>query len=156
MKDYQCLKGMIEDSKSKLMTAYDKGYKKGQEDNADWVSERANDIGQAWYNKGVRDLYSAIVRIVSHTEKGLKYTELKEIFGISSTSEIIDSYEKEPQLLIENIKEYEERKKQEEEKPATYCGFIDMMCPYKIPCVSCDVQKAHKAATAKAKENDNA
>ena len=152
MKDYQCLNGMIEDSKSKLITAYDKGYKQGQNDNADWVSKKTSEIGKEWYNKGVKDMFDALTKLTYDTRNGgYSGDEIEEIFGTTYEPEILKKFADNPLLLIENIKAYEDRKKQEE-KPDTYCGFINMMCPYKIPCVSCDVQKAHKAATAKAKE----
>ena len=150
MKEYQCLDGMIANGESMLKTAYDKGYNQGTKD-----ANTANTVKilDASYNKGMKDMYDVFHKLLaSYGDGGMMLDDVEAIFGTDDIPEICERFKDDPKLLIENIKEYEERKKQEEEKTDTYCGFINMMCPYKIPCVSCDVQKAHKAATAKAKE----
>lgn len=150
MKDYQCLNGMIEDSKSKLMTAYDKGYKQGQKDNADWVSEKTNDIGQAWYNKGVKDMFDALTKLAYDTHRGgYSGNEIEEIFGTTYEPEILEKFKDNPVLLIENIKEYEERKKQSK---IANCSIIGDECIYQNNPDYCNICIKLKEALIKAKE----
>ena len=155
MKDYQCLKGMIEDSKSKLITAYDKGYKKALEDDADSVRNSRSVLEEKAYERGVKDMFDAISKMLCAVDDG-GYTakELDDIFGECITANILPRFSDNPLLLIENIKEYEENKKKQESD--IHCHYLNRTCPYDIPCFTCDVCKAFKAAMEKTKENDNA
>ena len=153
MREYNCLDGMIANGESMLKTAYDKGYNQGTKD-----ANTANTVKilDASYNKGMKDMFDAAYKILFTSDTGcLPVDDMREIFGTTSYTSIFNTHRDNPLLLIENIEEYEERKKHEEEKTDVYCGFINIICPYKLPCENCNVQKVYTEATAKAKEIKN-
>lgn len=155
MKDYQCLKGMIEDSKNKLITAYDKGYKQALKDDADSVRNSRSVLEETAYERGAKDMFDALAKLAYDTRNGgYSGDEIEEIFGTTYEPEILKKFADNPLMLIENIKEYEESKTTQESN--IHCHYLNRTCPYDIPCFSCDVCKAFKAAMEKAKENDNA
>ena len=155
MRDYRCLDGMIANSETMMKTAYEKGYKQGQQDNADLVSNRTKDIGQAWYNKGIKDMFDAIYKIVAlKVDGGMSLDDIEEIFGTESSEDIVRNFKDNPKGIIENIREYKASK---EKKPVetSYCSYIQTSCPYNVMCESCDVYKSFWAARKKVKEKDN-
>lgn len=146
MKDYNCLKGMIGNAESMLKTAYDRGYEQGQQDNADCVSEKT-------YERGVRDMFDAFYKILAHPKNGgIELSETIEILGTGVYQEICEMFKDNPALLIENIREYENKKKSE--NVTKYCSFMNDTCPYTCHCDICAVANVIMDAR-KAKENVN-
>ena len=151
MREYNCLDGMIANGESMLKTAYDKGYNQGTKD-----ANTANTVKilDASYKKGVEDMFDAVYKILFTSDTGcLPVDDMREIFGTTSYTSIFNTHHDNPLLLIENIKEYEERKKSEKE--TKICGFMNDLCPYMFPCDACKVAKVVTDAKRDAKEVKN-
>ena len=153
MRDYRCLDGMIANSEYMMKTAYEKGYKQGQQDNADCVSEKARE----WYKNGASDMLDAVAKLVcAVNDGGYSGDEIEEIFGTPYEPEILKKFSDDPLLLIENIREYEDNKPNKTNKPTIRCVSLTYRyCLHNMNCESCDIGKAIKDAVDKAKENDN-
>ena len=139
---------MIANGESMLKTAYDKGYNQGTKD-----ANTANTVKilDASYNKGMKDMYDVFHKLLaSYGDGGMMLDDVESIFGTDDIPEICERFKDDPKLLIENIKEYEERKKPEKE--TKICGFMNDLCPYMFPCESCAVAKVVTDAKRDAKE----
>ena len=99
MKDYSVLNGMIENQKSELRTAYDKGYNQCVKDfNLILEARKKEEEG---YNRGVNDLWESVCKFMD-----ADIVSDKEIWGCTN-------WEKFAQLspfeVIERLKEYNQK-----------------------------------------------
>lgn len=96
MKDYSVLNGMIENQKSELRTAYDKGYNQGVKDfNLILEARKKEEEG---YNRGVNDLWESVCKFMD-----ADITSDKEIWGCTSWEKFAQLS---PSEVIERLKEY--------------------------------------------------
>ena len=113
MRDYSVLNGMIENQKSELRTAYDKGYNQSVKDfDLILATSKKEEEG---YNRGVNDLWESVCKFMD-----ADITSDKEIWGCIS-------WEKFAQLspfeIIERLKEYN---KKHYDLPETMRGEINI------------------------------
>ena len=101
MKDYSVLNGMIENQKSELRTAYDKGYNHGVRD-FDLILVTSKKEEES-YNRGVNDLWESVCKFMD-----ADIVSDKEIWGCTSWEKFAQLS---PSEVIERLKEY--NKKQE-------------------------------------------
>ena len=99
MRDYSVLNGMIENQKSELRTAYDKGYNQGVKD-IDFqlaISKRQDEA----YKQGLHDAWACCKRFLNSDDK-----VCDKIFGVSGWADFLDQS---PSEAIEKFKEYDEK-----------------------------------------------
>lgn len=99
MKDYSVLNGMIENQKSELRTAYDKGYNQGVKD-TDFqlaISKRQDEA----YKQGLHDAWECVKRFLN-TDGNI----CDKIFGFFTWK---DFTQLSPYEAIEKFKEYDEK-----------------------------------------------
>ena len=99
MKDYSVLNGMIENQKSELRTAYDKGYNHGVRDfDLILATSKKEEEG---YNRGLEDAWACCKRFLNSDDK-----VCDKIFGVSGWADFLDQS---PSDAIEKFKEYDEK-----------------------------------------------
>lgn len=99
MKDYSVLNGMIENQKSELRTAYDKGYNQGVKDfDLILATSKKEEEG---YNRGLEDAWACCKRFLNSDDK-----VCDKIFGISGWADFLDQS---PSDAIEKFKEYDSK-----------------------------------------------
>lgn len=99
MKDYSVLNGMIENQKSELRTAYDKGYNQGVEDfDLILATSKKEEEG---YKRGLEDAWECCKRF-SESDSG----KCNTIWGYSAWDDFL---EQSPSEAIEKVKEYDEK-----------------------------------------------
>lgn len=99
------ISGILRNAEENTKAAYLRGYKNGLND------------GNDAYNDGLNDAEKAIKRIVNEPSRGGLYAnEMQEIFGTKGTFVIFLKYS--ISEIIEKIREYDERKQQEESAKA--------------------------------------
>ena len=99
MRDYSVLNGMIENQKSELRTAYDKGYNQGVKD-TDFqlaISKRQDEA----YKQGLHDAWECCKRFWQSDEN-----TCRDIFNIICWEDFFDLS---PSEAIEKFKEYDEK-----------------------------------------------
>lgn len=100
MKDYSVLNGMIENQKSELRTAYDKGYNQGVKDfDLILATSKKEEEG---YNRGLELAWSCAKRIIS-----MHLSEQEKIFNMQDERAIMDAHSAEEAIDI--IKRYDEK-----------------------------------------------
>lgn len=112
MKDYSVLNGMIENQKSELRTAYDKGYDQGyvegqkhdleHTENIVRSHEKCKSVLEAEYERGLNDAWMCAKKIISKNGEGYNATDL-EVFGVD------DGFELSALEAVERLKEYEKK-----------------------------------------------
>lgn len=85
--------------------AYERGFKAGKESEAIAIQD-------GYYQRGLDDAWEAARKIMCNG--GLKLSELSQIFGMTSFTDIFHSFS--GSEAIEKIRQYEEQKKSEEEE----------------------------------------
>lgn len=110
----------LEDLEAQALTciaaAYNKGYKSGLNDGNINDGTFAAKVKEA-YDNGLNDAEKAVKRVLNEPSKGGLYAnEMQEIFGTKGTFTIFLTYSMSE--IIEKIREYDERKQQEELKKA--------------------------------------
>ncbi len=99
MKDYSVLNGMIENQKSELRTAYDKGYNQAVKDiNMILETKKKEEEG---YNRGVNDLWESVCKFMD-----ADIVSDKEIWGCTSWEKFAQLS---PSEVIARLKEYDEK-----------------------------------------------
>lgn len=99
MIDYSVLNGMIENQKSELRTAYDKGYNQGVKDfDLILATSKKEEEG---YNRGVNDLWESVCKFMD-----ADITLDKEIWGCTRWD---DFAQLSPSEVIERLKEYNQK-----------------------------------------------
>ena len=99
MKDYSVLNGMIENQKSELRTAYDKGYNQGVKDfDLILATSKKEEEG---YNRGVNDLWESVCKFMD-----ADIVSDKEIWGCTSWEKFAQLS---PSEVIARLKEYDEK-----------------------------------------------
>ena len=99
MKDYSVLNGMIENQKSELRTAYDKGYNQCVKDfNLILEARKKEEEG---YNRGVNDLWESVCKFMD-----ADIVSDKEIWGCASWEKFAQLS---PSEVIERLKEYNKK-----------------------------------------------
>lgn len=100
MKDYSVLKGMIENQKSELRTAYDKGYNQCVKDfNLILEASKKEEEG---YNRGLESAWSCAKRIIS-----MPLSDQEKIFNMQDERAIMDAHSADEAIDI--IKRYDEK-----------------------------------------------
>ena len=99
MKDYSVLNGMIENQKSELRTAYDKGYNQGVRDTGFQlaISKRQDEA----YKQGLHDAWECCIRFWQSDEN-----TCRDIFNIICWEDFFDLS---PSEAIEKFKEYDKK-----------------------------------------------
>lgn len=99
MKDYSVLNGMIENQKSELRTAYDKGYNQGVKDfDLILATSKKEEEG---YKRGMEDAWACCKRFLNSDDK-----VCDKIFGVSGWADFLDQS---PSDAIEKFKEYDRK-----------------------------------------------
>lgn len=99
MRDYSVLNGMIENQKSELRTAYDKGYNQGVKDfDLILATSKKEEEG---YNRGLESAWACCKRFLNSDDK-----VCDKIFGVSGWADFLDQL---PSDAIEKFKEYDEK-----------------------------------------------
>lgn len=100
MKDYSVLNGMIENQKSELRTAYDKGYNQGVKDfDLILATSKKEEEG---YNRGLESAWSCAKRIMS-----MPLSDQEKIFNMQDERAIMDAHSAEE--AIDLLKRYDEK-----------------------------------------------
>lgn len=100
MKDYSVLNGMIENQKSELRTAYDKGYNQGVKDyDLIFATSKKEEEG---YNRGLESAWSCAKRIMS-----MPLSDQEKIFNMQDERAIMDAHSAEEAIDI--LKRYDEK-----------------------------------------------
>lgn len=104
MKDYSVLNGMIENQKSELRTAYDKGYNQGVKD-IDFqlaISKRQDEA----YKQGLHDAWECMKKIC----RIIPVDDFAKVFGDERVKNLCDIIMYiSPAEAIEKVKEYDEK-----------------------------------------------
>lgn len=100
MKDYSVLNGMIENQKSELRTAYDKGYNQGVKDfDLILATSKKEEEG---YKRGLETAWSCAKRIMS-----MPLSDQEKIFNMQDERAIMDAHSAEEAIDI--LKRYDEK-----------------------------------------------
>ena len=100
MRDYSVLNGMIENQKSELRTAYDKGYNQGVKDfDLILATSKKEEEG---YNRGLESAWSCAKRIIS-----MPLSDQEKIFNMQDERAIMDAHSAEE--AIDLLKRYDEK-----------------------------------------------
>ena len=100
MKDYSVLNGMIENQKSELRTAYDKGYNQGVKDFD--LSLAASKKEEEDYKRGLETAWECAKRIMT-----MPLSDQEKIFNMQDERAIMDAHSAEEAIDI--LKRYDEK-----------------------------------------------
>ena len=111
------ISGFIYNAKESLKAAYCKGYNNGLNDGNINDGTFATKVKES-YDNGLNDAEKALKRVISEPSRGGLYAnEMQEIFGTKGICAILLTYS--VSEIIKKIREYDERKQQEESAKAS-------------------------------------
>lgn len=101
------MKELIKDAEEIINTAYENGYKAGEQSTDDSYTIRAKEMQEDAYEEGARDMFSVIRKILADKKNGgMSVDDIYKIFTRTSLADIMEVHADDPVSIIRKVREF--------------------------------------------------